>query len=141
MLETHWVFYDGLLTSHVPPAKAKVMYAAILIGGPKWIDLIPGKPCKQGATCIQSVSKVRLPSKAYVTTAEDAHSIIARGPQYDEPEVKAAIEKIRQKIELNPEAVSEDDILAEARKLPQNQFFFDNIDGVVINPPQNDIRQ
>ncbi|MDX8535185.1 DUF1353 domain-containing protein [Mesorhizobium sp. VK25A] len=141
MLQTHWVFYDGLLASHVSPAKAKIMYAAILIGGPKWIDLIPGKPCKQGATCIQRVSKVQLPSEAYVTTAEDAHSVIARGPQYDEPQVRAAIEEIRRKIELNPEAVSEDDILAEARKLPQNQFFFDNIDGVVINPPQNDVRQ
>ncbi|RWC09915.1 MAG: DUF1353 domain-containing protein [Mesorhizobium sp.] len=141
MLWTHWVFYDGLLASHVSPAKAKIMYAAILIGGPKWIDLIPGKPCKQGTACIQSVSKVKLPNGAIVTTAEDAHSVIARGPQYDEPEVKAAIEEIRQKIESNPDAVSEEDILTEARKLPQNQFFFDNIDGVVINPPQNDIPQ
>jgi hypothetical protein len=141
MLQTHWVFFDGLLTSHVSPAKAKLMYAAILIGGPKWIDLIPGEPCKQGTDCIQSVSKVQLPSEAYVTTAEDAHSIIARGPQYDKPEVKAAFEEIRQKIEANPDAVSEDDILAEARKVPQNQFFFSNIDGVVINPSKNDVRQ
>ena len=141
MLQTHWVFYDGLLASHVSSVKAKIMYAAILIGGPKWIDLIPGKPCKQGAVCVQGISKVHLPADAYVGAAEDAHSIVARGPQYDKPEVKAAIQEIRQKIEMNPDAVSEADILAEARKVPQNEFFFDNINGIEINPSPVDAKQ
>ncbi|CDX18141.1 hypothetical protein MPLB_1700035 [Mesorhizobium sp. ORS 3324] len=64
-----------------------------------------------------------------------------RGTQYDDPDVRAAIEEVRQKIEANPDAVSEEDILAEARKLPQNRFFFANIDGIVINPSNNDARQ
>jgi hypothetical protein len=134
MLQTHWMFYDALLASHVNATKAKVMYAAILIGGPKWIELIPGKPCKQGAMCIQSVSKLSLPPEAYVTTADDARSVVARGPQYDKPEVKAAIEDIQRQIEANPGAVSEDDILAKAKQIPENKFFFDNIGGVVVAP-------
>lgn len=34
--EVHRVFYDAMLTSGVPSLKAKTMYAAVLLGGPKW---------------------------------------------------------------------------------------------------------
>jgi hypothetical protein len=140
MLQTHWVFYDALRTSNVSSSKAKIMYAAILIGGPKWIDLIRGRPCKMGSICIQSLSTLRLPVEAYATIADDGHGVVAREAQYDNPDVRAAIEEIKQKIEANPDAVSEDDILAEARDLPENKFFFDHLDGIVINPPSTDAK-
>lgn len=136
MLRTHWVFYDALKTSRVPERKAKIMYAAILIGGPKWISLIPGKPCALGTICIQSVKDVQLPQGAYTTTADDARGVIARPEQYNKPEIKAAIDEITRMIESNPDAVTENDILTAARNVPENRFFFEHIDGVVINPPQ-----
>lgn len=34
--EVHRVFYDAMLTSGVSTLKAKTMYAAVLLGGPKW---------------------------------------------------------------------------------------------------------
>jgi hypothetical protein len=34
--EAHRMFYDAMLTSGVPSLKARVMYAAVLVGGPKW---------------------------------------------------------------------------------------------------------
>jgi hypothetical protein len=34
--KAHRMFYDAMLTSGVPSLKAKVMYAAVLVGGPKW---------------------------------------------------------------------------------------------------------
>jgi Protein of unknown function (DUF1353) len=141
MRETHWMFYDALLTSHVSSTKAKIMWAAILIGGPKWISLVPGKPCTEGKMCIQSVTKLQLPIDAYVTTADDARTVVARGPQYDKPDVKAAIEEMRQQIEVNPKGVTEKEILAKAEEIPENKFFFDNLDGVAVKPPSNEIKK
>ena len=36
--ETHRMFYHGLRAAGVPPAKAKVMFAAVYLGGPRWND-------------------------------------------------------------------------------------------------------
>ena len=36
--ETHRMFFHGLLAAGVPPAKAKVMFAAVYLGGPRWDD-------------------------------------------------------------------------------------------------------
>src|SRR5262249_19955269 len=141
MLKTHWVFYDALLASGVTSKKAKIMYAAILIGGPKWINLIPGTPCQTGSICIQSVSKLKLPDEAYTAIADDGRSVVAREAQYDKPDVRAAIEDMQRKIEANPDAVSEDDMLAKARELPENRFFFEHLDGVVISPPPTDAKE
>lgn len=32
----HRMFLEGMLTAGVAPAKAKIMYAAVMVGGPKW---------------------------------------------------------------------------------------------------------
>jgi len=36
--QTHRMFYHSLLAAGVPPAKAKVMFAAVYLGGPRWND-------------------------------------------------------------------------------------------------------
>src|SRR5690606_11635137 len=35
---------------NVPPVKAKIMYSAVYLGGPKWVELVPGQSC--GPNCI-----------------------------------------------------------------------------------------
>lgn len=47
---THRAFYDALRELQVPDAKAKIMYYAVYLAGPKWVTLIPGEPC--GPNCI-----------------------------------------------------------------------------------------
>ncbi len=37
--EVHRMFYDGLLASGTPPLKAKIMYAAVYLGGPRWKEV------------------------------------------------------------------------------------------------------
>jgi hypothetical protein len=52
---THRAFYDALIALGLDTAKAKVMYYAVYLGGPKWVKLIPGKPCGSGIACINNV--------------------------------------------------------------------------------------
>lgn len=44
-IDTHRVFHAMLRALGVEPDKAAIMYAAVLIGGPKWIELAPGQSC------------------------------------------------------------------------------------------------
>lgn len=48
--KTHKMFYDALVALQVPALKAKIMYAAVYLGGPKWTQLVPGESC--GQNCI-----------------------------------------------------------------------------------------
>jgi hypothetical protein len=50
--DTHWVFYDALLTSKIEQRRAQLMYVGVLLGGPKWIWLIAGDKCPVGKDCI-----------------------------------------------------------------------------------------
>jgi hypothetical protein len=52
--ETHRVFYHAMRTLGVPETKAKLMYYAVYLGGPKWVDLMPGNDCG-GKNCINSI--------------------------------------------------------------------------------------
>ncbi|MFZ7093233.1 DUF1353 domain-containing protein [Primorskyibacter sp. 2E233] len=36
--EVHRMFYEALLVAGTPPAKAKIMFAAVYLGGPRWDD-------------------------------------------------------------------------------------------------------
>ena len=50
---THRVFYDALRELGISAAKAKLMYYAVYLGGPKWVELIPGNSC--GDKCVFEV--------------------------------------------------------------------------------------
>lgn len=52
--ETHRMFYDALLALGVPMVKAKIMYAAVYLGGPKWTSLVLGESC--GPNCVFDAS-------------------------------------------------------------------------------------
>lgn len=37
----HYMFYEALLTNGVPEEKAKIMYTAVYLGGPRWGEEVP----------------------------------------------------------------------------------------------------
>lgn len=53
--ETHKMFYQGLLNQGVLETKAKIMYLAVYIGGPKWRTLIKGRDCGKNCTIAQKI--------------------------------------------------------------------------------------
>lgn len=50
--QVHRMFFDALIDSGVDPVKARTMYYGVLIGGPRWKELVPGEYC--GVGCLKS---------------------------------------------------------------------------------------
>jgi Protein of unknown function (DUF1353) len=123
--QTHRVFYDALIASGVDSIKAKMMYYAVLVGGPKWLDLIKGKECKVGETCINNVNgNTRLPDGNILNRTTD-EKYIYRKARYGEPAVISDITAVKSLIEANnaitPEALED---LAKTRN--PNDLYFKN---------------
>ena len=55
--QTQRMFYNALVEQGVPVGKAKLMYFAVLVGGGKWVKLVPGENC--GANCINDYSTAK----------------------------------------------------------------------------------
>jgi hypothetical protein len=109
--QTHKVFYEGLIDQGVSKGKAKTMYFAVLLGGPKWIKLVEGINC--GKNCVNSQ-----------TSLSGTPGIYARRADYTAPDLSPAIHAISKVLEENPDALSLDDLEKEAKKVRPNDFFF-----------------
>lgn len=77
--ETHKMFYFALRNQGVSELKAKVMYAAILIGGPKWRKVIEGKYC----------------GKNYVNNMTTTTTVIRRPRLDGDPRYKAVFDAMQ----------------------------------------------
>ena len=64
---THRVFYHMLKDLGVPTAKAKVMYYAVFIGGPKWVEIVQPVDC--GFNCINEFKKLKSTEKIRIQPA------------------------------------------------------------------------
>jgi Protein of unknown function (DUF1353) len=123
--QTHRVFYDALLASGVDSVKAKIMYYAVLVGGPKWIDLITGEKCKTGENCIQNTNGVASIPESKIIERKPGGKYVFRKARYNEPAVISDTAAVQLIIEGNnaitPEALEN---LAKSRN--SNDFFFKN---------------
>lgn len=50
--QTHRMFYEALLASGISTLKARTMYYAVLVGGPRWKNLVAGEDC--GPNCLKN---------------------------------------------------------------------------------------
>src|SRR5690606_24292078 len=41
--DTHRMLYDAMRALDAPLVKAKIMYSAVYLRGPKWVELVPGE--------------------------------------------------------------------------------------------------
>lgn len=89
--KTHRMFYDALRDLNVSALKAKTMYYAVLVGGPRWNYLVPGEECGEGCVKVappdsfESLLRSR-PSVSWIKVNE--------GPLYDSEEFQANIKKV-----------------------------------------------
>jgi Astacin (Peptidase family M12A)/Protein of unknown function (DUF1353) len=118
--QTHRMFYNALLNLGVPPPKAKIMYAAVYVGGPKWQDLVPGEQC--GPNCIYDALSGK---DGFVE--RDGEYLIFRDATYDSAEFDADLAALQTLIGSNPE-MSLADIENAAHQLMQNDYFFNSPD-------------
>src|SRR5262249_33514233 len=122
---THWVFYDALLTDHVNDAKALLMYYAVYLGGPEWIELIKGKHCATGQNCIQKIAEMPLPTNTTQTkSAETGGTYMVRQHQYDAPGFVAELKEVEKLLSAQPGGIKKEDLEKRARTLRPNDFFY-----------------
>ncbi|AVH44963.1 M12 family metallopeptidase [Agrobacterium tumefaciens] len=113
---THRMFLEALIADGVPSVKAKIMYAAVFLGGPKWSKLVPGETC--GPDCLyDSIKNVAGATKV----GEDV--LLLRSDRYDDPAFFAELATIQQKLEANPKMeIAEIENLAVGMR-PDDPFY------------------
>lgn len=117
---THRVFYEGLIDQGVTKAKAKVMYYAVYLGGPKWVKLIPGINC--GKNCINKLTTVAgTPVENY------------READYSLFDMDAELKALDAELTSNPDALRLEDIERRAQKRRPDDYYYRNGDTVVVN--------
>ena len=117
---THRVWYHMLIDLGVPIVKAKIMYYAVFVGGPKWVEIIEPRDC--GANCINEFRGLK-----------DSEKIIFQSESYNNiPKLNDRIESMEENLikkdmtleEIEAFAISED---------PEN-YYYKNGPEVVFDP-------
>jgi hypothetical protein len=129
--ETHRMFHDALLALGVPWLKAKVMYAAVYLGGPKWVELVPGETC--GPNCVFDAI-----SGEAGFIEKEGEALRVRAPQYDEPGFDEALAAIESRIESDPN-LSLADIEALVHELKPGDLFYTQDDQHVVSAADDPI--
>lgn len=120
--KTHRVFYSALLDQGVSVAKAKTMYFAVLVGGPKWIKLIPGKNC--GKNCVNAMK-----------SATGVGGYRSRPADYSLPALPVALQELHTQLQLDPDSMSLDQLETRAVRLRPDDFYFAHGDEIVVSSP------
>lgn len=111
--QTHRVFYDALRDQGIPVGKAKAMYFAVYLGGPKWVTLIPGNNC--GTACINKVM-----------TSTGTPGIWSRKADYSAADLQAAVTSVSTLLQGDPDALTLDQLESRARQVRPSDFFFNH---------------
>lgn len=120
--QTHKVFYEGLIDQGVSKAKAKIMYFAVYLGGPKWVELVPGNNC--GRNCINNI-----------TTASGKPVINHREADYGLFNMQLLLNDLSQELQANPDALSLEQIEERARAKRPNDYYYRNGHQVKVDGP------
>ncbi|WP_306752400.1 M12 family metallopeptidase [Paracoccus actinidiae] len=120
---TQRVFYEMLLDEGVSEAKARIMYLAVLLGGRKWIELVPGDSCGEG--CLNDLA--RLPGGVVSMRASDPEAVkVSRDwPEtYGTAEFDDAMRRGLTALALYGEAMTSDDVEMLAAVLQPDQAVY-----------------
>jgi hypothetical protein len=125
---THRVFYDALIATGVPTAKAKIMYYAVYLGGPKWVKLIAGKSCGSGIACI---NRVEIDGKTNPVGAGSSN-FLTRAAQYDEPGFAEELAAVAKLLDENNSDISLTDLESRAKKRRPGDFYYQHGDDISL---------
>jgi Protein of unknown function (DUF1353) len=120
--KTHRVFYDALIDQGVSVAKAKTMYYAILVGGPKWIKLIAGNNC--GQSCVNA-------NKSLAGVA----GYRSRAADYSLPGLSEELSKLNSTLGSDPNGLTLEQLEKRAAAFRPDDYYFKNGDSVIVTSP------
>ena len=116
---THRAFYDALIAQGVALGKAKTMYFAVYLAGPKWTELVPGVRC--GVGCMNSI------------TGMDGKPLFAtRDAEYDRPDVAEETRRLAAELEKDPNAITLQQLELRAQALRPGDYYYRNGPQVII---------
>lgn len=116
--QTHRVFYDALLELGVGENKAMLMYYAVYLGGPKWVELIPGHNC--GTNCLNSFKG-------------GEKRMQTRPAEYDRTDFHDELKEVQLLLDSSASGIRLSDLEERARRKRPNDFYFRNGDRVETN--------
>ena len=103
--EVHRMFYDGLLASGTPVVKARIMYAAVYLGGPRW-KKVRTTPLRR-AMRVKGVEVIPTGRVIEDTGLRRMQSNVPLTAQVPEEELVAAFKRAKAHIEANNPPVDE----------------------------------
>lgn len=108
--QTHRMFYTALRHLGLTEAKAKVMYFAVYLAGPKWVKIVAGEDC--GENCVKNLpySGIRLDSD-----------------RFDDQELQAQISAMDMRLSAGDD-LSLEELEAAAERADTDDFFYKNGD-------------
>jgi hypothetical protein len=115
--QTHRVLYDALAESGVDIAKARLMYYAVYLFGPKWLELIPGKPC--GHDCIFKVD-----TDAETGGTGPSAFFMFRQAQYNDAELPGELQDVEKLIAEQGNKVDLKYLEQRAERKRPNDYFY-----------------
>lgn len=123
--QTHRVFYDALLRSGVAKRRARLMYGAVLLGGPKWIIVEQGVTCdptKPGNDCVMNTTAEVLALPGASALNSDGTRLSARDARYGEEAFKKELDVLEAQIDEAGEDASAVEALVEKIR-PEDRFY------------------
>lgn len=120
---TQRLFYEMLRDEGVSDAKARIMYLAVLLGGRKWIALVPGENCGEG--CLNDLSGIS--GDTVVAHASDPDAVgVSRGwPEtYETDEFADSMRRGLAALALYGDEMTPDDVEMLAAVLQPEQPVF-----------------
>ncbi|MGJ0532806.1 DUF1353 domain-containing protein [Methylocystis sp.] len=133
--QTHLVFYNALLESGVSSAFAKLMYFAVYLGGPKWVELIPGNSCGPGCEWMRAVALTSelpwsLTSTANIISEKAPKNLLVSAAEYDNPRFKVELTEVERMLKERGDTVDLKTLEERAKKIKPNDFYYTHNDAV-----------
>ncbi len=127
--QTHRVFYEGLVAQNVDLIKAKLMYFAVVIGGPKWAELVPGTSC--GPKCLFRFGISN--DKSGSAGPSKRGTFVSRSADFSGSDLQDALNQLELELRANPTGISLDSLDIRARALRPDDFYFRNATRIPVN--------
>ncbi len=128
--DTHRVFYEALRKSGVEAGKAGIMYFAVMVGGPKWLWLVKGKPCPVGMGCINQFDIGASVPGSQFGIGEQAELLMIRPEDYASATFTNAMAQNLPELTAAGDALTPEEVEALAEQAMKDDFYFKNPDEV-----------
>lgn len=132
--KTHWAFYDALLASELDKSTALLMYFAVYLGGPKWIELIKGTACPVGKSCVQKTPGQTWPARSRERKGEDGQRYLFRSAEYNDASFKRHLDDTHSFISERGGQVTLQELEMRAHAAKPEDFFFLNPESITTRP-------